>query len=649
MKLRISCFKTVPLKKDIFRFTPVWALYVTAMMMVLLEMASFSEYDQFARSNLNGLVMGFGVVNLLYAGLCANLLFGDLYNTKLCYSLHAMPYRRESWLATHLAAGLLFSLVPNSIGCLYMMYQLESYWYLALCWLLAVTLQFVFFYGIATVSALLTGNRFAMLAVYTGFNFVALLLYATINVIYIPNLIGVEADFDGFSRFSPVVQLFQHKYFQFITVKQSSIYGNIYGVEHVYRFDSLGTGWGYMAILGCVGLAAMGLGFWLYRRRHLESAGDFIAFPRLKGIACVIMTLCVSLCFAIIGELLGNMPLWLAVGLFVGFFGSLMLLERRLKVFRKKTWLGFGAMALAVVLSLLAVHCDWFGIESWTPKADRVASVTVSNGKNNRYTNYLSATLEDEEDIAQIISAHEDIVDNLHREYNSYTTVYLSYKMKSGRTVNRRYRIPTTTESYEIIRRYLYDTDNLLGFTDAHATAQNVHYMYTNFGQIPEELYEKLLTALQEDCNKGAVLPAGDGGYYIEYSFTDSYGNTVSRGLTIKTNAPALSKLLKTPEIAMGYSDWDAFLAGMEALGLSGREVQVYNVSKEHREGLLSALRKDIQAGTVQVDNYASDAIELYYERRHPNGMYDYRTFCITKHAANTMTWLQENGYIDKD
>ena len=647
MKLRISCFKTVPLKKDIFRFTPVWALYVTAMMMTLLEMASYSEYDQFARSNLNGLVMGFGVVNLLYAGLCANLLFGDLYNTKLCYSLHAMPYRRESWLAAHLAAGLLFSLVPNSIGCLYMMYQLESYWYLALCWLLAVTLQFVFFYGIATVSALLTGNRFAMLAVYTGFNFVALLLYATINVIYIPNLIGVEADFDGFSRFSPVVQLFRHNYFKFITVKQSSIYGNIY-VEHVYRFDSFGTGWGYMAILGCVGLAAMGLGFWLYRRRHLESAGDFIAFPRLKGIACVIMTLCVSLCFAILGELLGNLPLWLAVGLFVGFFGSLMLLERRLKVFRKKTWLGFGAMALAVVLSLLAVHCDWFGIESWTPKADRVASVTVSNGKNNRYTNYLSATLEDEEDIAQIITAHEDIVDNLHREYNSYTTVYLSYKMKSGRTVNRRYRIPTTTESYEIIRRYLYDTDNLLGFTDAHATAQNVHYMYANFGQIPEELYEKLLTALQEDCNKGAVLPAGDGGYYIEYSFTDSYGNTVSRGLTIKTNAPALSKLLKTPEIAMGYSDWAEFVKSVTNMSVSGPFPST-KVPEEKWEDLLTALRKDIEEGNVTPNEYSSRGYIVSYEVSDLNGYSDYREFFISTTSEYVDVWLHENKYTPVD
>lgn len=644
MKLKTSFFKPIALKKDILRFAPIWALYLIAMMLLMLEMGYYQNYDRYARNFLPGFVTAFGIVNLCYAGLCANLLFGDLYNTKLCYSLHAMPYRRESWLLTHLVSGLLFSLVPNCIATLYMMFRLEGYWFLALYWLLASTLQFIFFYGIATVSALLTGNRFAMLAVYAGFNFVAMLLYATVEVIYIPMMEGVIATFESFSIFSPVVQLFQYDYFTFTRIE--SVSSNNY----FYRFDGLASGWGYTAILAGVGLAAMFLSFWLYRKRHLESAGDFIAFPKLKGIACVIMTLCVTLCFALLGELFGSLILWLIVGLVVGFFGSLMLLERRLKVFRKRTFLGFGAMALAVTLSLLAIYCDWFGIESWTPKADRVASVTVSNTPDNRYYSGLKVTLEDEYDIQQIIAAHEDILTRLDDEHSSYYSVYLTYKMKSGRTVGRYYHVPATGEGYEIVRRYLYNTASVLGFTDAASAAENITYMYCNAGQIHPIMYEQVLSALQSDCTNGHVSIESDKytKYYIEYNFTGSEGKDIYRQLNINQAAEKVIALLEGPEIAMGYSDWNEFLASIEKLAVDDGEFG-WDISKEDREELLSAMRKDIEAGTLQPDKYVSYAILVYYEMRYPTGEYHYREFYITEKAENTMTWLVDHEYIPKE
>lgn len=649
MKLKTSFFKGVTLKKDILRFAPIWALYLIGMLMVLLEMGSYGDYDNFARNRMPGLVVGFGVVNLCYAGICANLLFGDLYNTKLCYSLHAMPYRRESWLLTHLVSGLLFSLVPNLIASLYLMFVLESYWFLALYWLLAMTLQYLFFYGVASVSVLLTGNRFAMLLVYAGFNFVAMLLYATVNVIYIPMLEGVIANLEDFSIFSPVVRLFSFDYFTFTRIENK--YQDIYDItKYFYRYDGLADGWGYLAILGVMGLAAMAASFWLYRRRHLESAGDFVAFPKLKSIACVIMTLCVALCFALVGELFGSYIAWLIVGLIVGFFGSLMLLERRLRVFRKKTFLGFAAMALAVTLSLLSVYCDWFGIESWTPKADRVQSVTVSNTRYDRYYDGMRVTLEEEADIAQIIAAHQDILDRVDGNYSSYHTVCLTYKMKSGRTVVRYYHAPATGQGYAIVRSYLYNTDSVLGFTDAAQAAPNVRYMYCSKGQIPAALYEAVLGALQTDCKNGYVLMDSDigGEYYIEYTIENENGQTVYRSLRVLSGAPHIGPLMKGPEITMGYSDWSEFLASIEKLAFASEGLPG-EVPKADREGLLTALRKDIENGSVQANEYASNGIILYYEHRYPDGEYNYREFCITTKAENTMTWLAENEYIPKE
>lgn len=643
MKLKTSFFKGITLKKDILRFAPIWALYFIGMMLIIMGMGNYQSYDRYARNFMPGFVTAFGIVNLCYAAICANLLFGDLYNTKLCYSLHAMPYRRESWLLTHLLSGLLFSIVPNSIAMLYLMFQLEDYWFLALYWLLASTLQFIFFFGIATVSALLTGNRFAMLLVYAGFNFVAMLLYAAINIIYIPMLVGVITELEPFSRFSPVVQIFRYEYFTFTRIEAVSISNNF------YRFDGLADGWGYLAILAVVGLAAMAFSFWLYRKRHLESAGDFIAFPKLKGIACVIMTLCVALCFGLVGNLFGGFILWLAVGMVVGFFGSLMLLERRLKVFRKKTWLGFGAMVLAVALSLLATYCDWFGIESWTPKASNVASVTVANSRYDRYSSRLEATLEDEYDIQQIITAHEDILTRLDDEYSSYHQVYLTYKMKSGRTVSRYYYVPTTGGGYDIVRRYLNNAQSILGFTDAQTAAKYINYMYCSSGEIPASMYEKVLTALQADCANGHISVDVDkySEHYLEYRFVDNEGKDIYRSLYLNQAAENTLALLKSPALTMGYADWAEFIAGIQQL-VYEREGFSWEIPEKDWEELLNAVRKDIEAGTIQPNKYVSNAALLHYELRQPNGKYDYREFYITQNAKNTITWLQDHEYIPR-
>ena len=656
MKLKTSFFKGVTLKKDILRFAPIWALYLIGMMMVLFESGYYSSYDIFARNMLANMIPSFGIVNLCYAGICANLLFGDLYNTKLCYSLHAMPYRRESWLLTHLASGMLFSLVPNCIACLYLMTRLDAYWFLALYWLLAVTLQFLFFYGIATVSAMLTGNRFAMLAVYAGFNFISMLLYATIVTIYVPMLTGVVANMTDFSRFSPTVFLFQFDYFQFTRQDRVSIDidNHAYGhSDYFYQYDGLGDGWGYTAILALVGIAAMGVAVWLYRKRHLESAGDFVAFPRLKGVACVIMTLCVTLCMALLGEIMGSQYLlWLIVGLVIGYFGSLMLLERRLKVFRKKTLLGFAVMGITAAITLCAIGMDWFGIESWTPKASQVQSVTVANYRRN--TSYydadyyyggsgLSVKLEDPADIEKIIQAHADILSRLHENPKEKHRVVLTYKLKSGRTVTRSYYAPASGENYKIVRSYLYNTESILGFSDPAAFAGQVEYMYCNQGEVPAAFYSQVLEALYSDAVNEAVL-TGHGEYFLEYAFTDADGNSGYRALQLLNHAEKTLSLLKGPEIAMGYTDWSAFIASVREMYLDdGHATQI---PKEQREGLLTALRKDIEAGTVQAGKYISGAMLLYYTFPEGDRTSGYREFYIPSSAQYTLTWLRENQII---
>ena len=655
MKSRTSFSKLTTFKKDIFRYAPIWALYLVFTLLMLFSQGGYS-YDRFARNVMGDLIIGFGIVNLCYAGLVAMMLYGDLYNTRMCYSLHSLPQRRESWLLSHLASGMLFSMVPNLLAAVFLMARLQDYWFIALYWYLAVTLQYLFFFGLASVSALLSGNRFAMLAIYAGFNFVAMLCYATVQFLYLPTITGVYANMEGYTRFSPSVHFSYFDYFAFvekdILIEKPGYAGQLY--DTFYEFTGLADGWGYLAIVGGVGLALMGLSFWLYRIRHLESAGDFLAFPRLKGISCVIITVCVTLCCALLGEVFnGGLIIWMIVGLIVGYFGSLMLLERRLKVFRKKTLLGFVIFAVVAALSFCAVGFDWFGIESWTPSADRVESVTVSNFRNSNgwdgdyyYGDRLQSVVTDQADIEQIILAHEDILSRLDfrkDDINAKThRVTLTYKMKSGRTVIRSYSAPANGVNYEIIMKYLYTMESVLGFSDYRDVAGKVGYMYCYNLEIAPENYEQVLRALQLDFMAGHIDPVKGGGeYYMEFMVKNGDGTQTYRTVTFSDKAENLITLMKTPKFQMGYTDWDAFLESVWVT-CEGAEL-----TREEAVQLLEAIRKDVELGYLVADDYEANTWYIVQYEWRADGVKGYRNFNIHKGAVNTMEWIE--AYLGKD
>ena len=654
MKSRTSFSRITVFKKNITRYAPIWAIYLIGLMLVFVDNSYHSHADRFAAHVMDELVASFGIVNMIYAGVIAVMVYGDLYNTRMCYSLHTIPLRREGILLSNLVSGFLFSLVPNVIASLYLMTQLQEFSVLALWWLLASALQFLFFYGLATVSALLTGNRFAMLAVYAGFNFVAMLAYWLVNTIYLPELPGVVADITAYSRFSPVVHLvdnfefFKFEEYQVLVTIPDSLYDDYY--ETHYKYLGLGNGWGYHAILGGLGLALMGLSVILYRLRHLECAGDFVAFPKTKGAACVIITLCVMLVLALLGDSFGEgYILWLIVGLVVGYFGSLMLLERRVKVFYKKNFLGFVALAVAVALSFTAVIFDWFGIADWTPDPEKVESVTVANYRSNNYNggyydNRIKVTLTEPEEIADIVEAHKDIIPRLgekdaNDEFKPTHYVCIIYKMTSGRTVMRAYNAPADGKNYEIVSKYFYKPEQILGYSDPVQAANSVNYVYASSGEVSKEMYEELFRALQIDCEKGYVKTNGkyESKMYVEY-YINAGKESVSRNLVILPGATNTLALLNSPEQILGYKEWDKFLYLLEFVMVDGEEID-----RSHYEGLLNAIRTDIEQGYITAEPWAG----WDYEIAISTGQ-DYRDIYVTAEAVNTVAYLKNNDVYQK-
>ena len=142
MKSRTSSFNFTVFKKDITRFAPAWAVYGIILMLVLVMVLDGGEV-YYRLNNMEGFAMAMGWINLFYAALVAQTLFGDLYNSRLCNALHAMPVTREGWFVTHTAAGLAFSLIPNLVLSILAIpvLRLGAGWMAIPLWLLASELQ----------------------------------------------------------------------------------------------------------------------------------------------------------------------------------------------------------------------------------------------------------------------------------------------------------------------------------------------------------------------------------------------------------------------------------------------------------------------------------------------------------------------------
>ena len=105
MKLKTSFFNLTAFKKNLLRFSPIWALYTVFLLVVFF--GTTGQDAVYVARDVVYMIRGMAPVNLLYGGICAMFLFGDLYNSRLCNALHAFPVRREGWLLTGIAAGIL--------------------------------------------------------------------------------------------------------------------------------------------------------------------------------------------------------------------------------------------------------------------------------------------------------------------------------------------------------------------------------------------------------------------------------------------------------------------------------------------------------------------------------------------------------------
>lgn len=511
MRSRTSFCNATVLRKDLTRFAPVWGLYTVFLLLVFLV----PEYTSTAwvAYDVVSFAEGMGPLHLIYAGICANVLFGDLFSPRMCNALHAMPLRREGWLFTHALAGLLFCLVPSALVAGILVALTQEYYMVALLWLAATALEFLFFFGVAVFSVQCSGNRLGMIAVYLILNLFAGLVYVVTDQLYEPLLYGVDLNSEVFRFLCPVIWLSDCDLIHY-TIQHPLDTGVLEGIAP--------DGWIYLAVAAVLGLVLLVLAVVLYRKRHLERAGDLIAWKPLKPVFLVIFTVaCGMLAYgmnSIFG--IGTSYALVAVGMVVGFFACRMLMERTVRVFRWKNFLAFGIFAVVFAASLVVTKIDPLGVTWYVPEAEDVAFVRLSHENDSyvyRQDEYMLLQAETPEAIGKIRNIHGKLLLENHDKTDGVSKVELLYRLKNGREVRRYYSIDEHTTVYNELRlyfsspEYIFNTDRWEEFTAGveriDVTLQDAEDYVDVSVKDPEQI-QALITALRADCMTGTMAQA---------------------------------------------------------------------------------------------------------------------------------------------
>ena len=534
MKLRTSSFNTTVFKKDITRFAPLWGVYLIFMLLVMIGISG-DRFAYYRLQNVRECITAFAWVNLIYAAAAAQMLFGDLYNSRMCNALHALPLKRECWFGTHVVSGMVFSLIPNLLIVLlsFPVMRLEAAWSAAFWWLLATQLQYLFFFGVAVLCIMLSGNRLGQIAYYGMINFAGLLTYWMVSAVYQPFLHGVQFPEEPFIQLCPLAQLVSNTP-DVLIIDYEDVIDALGQLEAIRVYGvTPGNGWGYMAICAGVGILALIGALVLYRKRKLECAGDFVAFSSMEPVVTVIVTIFAGGTFHLFADAFGmNLrSVMLGAGMVVGFFGCRMMLERTTRVFCKKAILFCGSIVAVFGLTVLMTFLDPAGITRYVPAAEEIESVTFGQGYSlNSYSNF-PYTATDPEEIAALQEVHKlgiakqsDIYSGYNEEAYSSFDLRLEYKLKNGRTVNRFYSIQPKAEAGEILKDFFTRTDCVVGMPEEElkSLAPYIRSVYSQGREGKETDVEGLdiegmLAAIAADCKAGNMAQISGYHYPVNY------------------------------------------------------------------------------------------------------------------------------------
>lgn len=500
MRSKTRLFNGTVFRKDLTRFAPVWLLYALGLVMGIMVLTAMdARGDGYWLANDVAKLIGYGgIINMVYALVVAMLLFGDLYNTRMCSALHALPLRREAWFTTHVVSGLVFSLLPTAIMTvlslpLLMTTCVERAWHIGLLWFLATNLEFLCFFGMAVFCAFFTGMRLPMAILYAAGNGAPYVVCMIIDRLYTPMLYGVITPTGWVNQLMPLRYTYQTEFLlldDYQTQLQAARESHA-PVSAAFRMNA--DAWTYLVVWAVVGLVLLLLALVLYRRRRLECVGEAMVIRRLdpvfqSGMAIAVAFFAYTLLnnYTRLGyQSTGALNYFIMFcGLAVGWFGTKMLIAHTPWIFRPRSILGLVGLTAMLAGSLVATRLDILGLDDRIPAVEDVASVNVSAYYTGTGEGVL--TLTQDQQIEDILLLQERILEDRVPSSGRFPIVegqalmgedleafqesrtgpcqlpcrsaaylHLTYRMNDGSTMRRSYNLWSDSEAGDLAREYL--------------------------------------------------------------------------------------------------------------------------------------------------------------------------------------------------
>ena len=362
----------------------------------------------------------------------AVIVFRYMQNPKSMVTLHAMPYNRLDLYINNIISGLILLIVPILLntallsyielfvtnGILFEAGIIMKYLWISL--LVSVTL-----FSITVAVGMVTGSSVAQII----FTYILNFLPAGIIVILNFLLNGIIYGFSGVSE-DTVIEL----------AKISPIVQTIF----LKSRDSISE---FLIPDIAIMLLALVSGYFIYKYRNLEDAGEVISGKFVKPIFKYGVTTCVMLVGTIYVKGIFEIenPNFLVYLLFalLGYAAAEMLLRKSFKILNSyKGFVGFvGVFAIVVA----CIHFDVFGYESFVPKAQDVKGFSLDSNRLEieayKYTGDTTGILTSDENIEKIVNLNKDIVANKTENMKEYGLISINYLLNNGRIVSRAYRV----------------------------------------------------------------------------------------------------------------------------------------------------------------------------------------------------------------
>jgi ABC-2 type transport system permease protein len=429
-------------------------------------------------------------------------------------------------------------------------------WIPLLFWLATLSGMELFFYSFAVCLGQFTGHILALPVFYGVFNSLALAFYMLVSWVLDCFYYGFcnMGDVSGLVKWlTPAMNLYQCLSFDSV-LRYAADQGYDVVVADYYQTGGLGV----VGIYALVAVALTVCALLLYRRRHLETAGDVVAVRPMRPVFVYGVAICSGLFFGYLTSVvmnLGSTGLMIAIVVWgvAGYFVARMLLEKSFRVFGK--WKGAVAVAAVFAVLFLVVGFDLTGFESRVPEVSQVASVQISglNAEPNDDGYYLNVNVEDPEIIQKVIDLHQAAVDYgetydvdvdryIHGNYGdvNFWNVELGYTLTDGSTMWRSYSslagmadeadTPGTVEW--AVCQLLSDRDLIwssYGFDEAEANGTLVNAYCEDWDAGRTEAYfsseqaRQLLEAVRADFydgNIGVRQVSGDNSkYYVVFQW----------------------------------------------------------------------------------------------------------------------------------